>query len=125
MNFVHLHVHSHYSLLDGLGTPEALVLRAKELGMTSLALTDHGAMYGIIEFYKACKKHDIKPIVGMETYVAPRKLTDKVSKLDSSPYHLTLWAKDLDGYRNLMKLTSIAHLEGYYYKPRVDWEVLV
>jgi len=119
-NFVHLHVHSHYSLLDGLGTPEALVLRAKELGMNSLALTDHGAMYGAIEFYKAAKAHNIKPIIGMETYIAPRTLYDKVSKLDSNPYHLVLLAKDLDGYRNLMKLTSIAHLEGYYYKPRID-----
>ncbi|MDH4359088.1 MAG: DNA polymerase III subunit alpha [Candidatus Berkelbacteria bacterium] len=123
-DFVHLHVHSHYSLLDGLGTPEALVLRAKELGMTALALTDHGAMYGAVEFYKDCKKNDIKPIIGMETYVAPRGLADKVSKLDSTPYHLTLWAKNPEGYRNLMKLTSIAHLEGYYYRPRVDKETL-
>ena len=123
-DFVHLHVHSHYSLLDGLGTPEALVLRAKELGMSALALTDHGAMYGAIEFYKAAKKEGIKPIVGVEAYVAPRSLTDKVSKLDSNPYHLTLFAKNTEGYRNLMKLVSIAHLEGYYYKPRVDKKAL-
>lgn len=123
-DFVHLHVHSHYSLLDGLGTPEALVLRAKELGMHSLALTDHGAMYGAIEFYKAAKKEGIKPIIGVETYIAPRTLSDKVSKLDSNPYHLALFAKDAEGYRNLMKLVSIAYLEGYYYKPRIDKNVL-
>lgn len=122
--FVHLHVHSHYSLLDGLGTPKALVKRAKEMGMEALALTDHGAMYGAIEFYKAAKEEGIKPLIGVEIYVAPRKQTDKVSKLDSSPYHLILIAKNLEGYRNLMKLDSIAHLEGFYYKPRVDKETL-
>lgn len=122
--FVHLHVHSHYSLLDGLGTPKALVKRAKEMGMEALALTDHGAMYGAIEFYKAAKDEGIKPLIGVEMYIAPRKQTDKVSKLDSSPYHLILIAKNLEGYRNLMKLDSIAHLEGFYYKPRVDKETL-
>ncbi len=123
-NFVHLHVHSHYSLLDGLAKPAELVERAKELGMSALALTDHGAMYGAIEFYKAAKAAEIKPIVGVETYVAPRTLQDKVSKLDSSPYHLTLFAKDVEGYQNLMRLVSIAHLEGFYYKPRVDKDIL-
>jgi len=123
-DFVHLHVHSHYSLLDGLGTPKALVKRAKEMGMEALALTDHGAMYGAIDFYKAAKEEGIKPLIGVEIYIAPRKLTDKVSKLDSSPYHLILIAKDVEGYRNLMKLDSIAHLEGFYYKPRVDKETL-
>ncbi len=118
--FVHLHVHSHYSLLDGLGTPTGIVERAKEMGMNSVALTDHGSMYGIIEFYKAAKAAEIKPIVGMEAYVAPRLLSEKVSKLDSNPYHLILIAKNLDGYLNLMRLTSIGHLEGFYYKPRVD-----
>lgn len=123
-DFVHLHVHSHYSLLDGLGTPKALIKRAKEMGMEALALTDHGAMYGAIEFYKAAREVGIKPLVGVEIYVAPRKLTDKVSKLDSSPFHLILIAKNVEGYRNLMKLDSIAHLEGFYYKPRVDKEIL-
>ena len=119
-NFVHLHVHSHYSLLDGLGTPAQIVERAKEMGMNAVALTDHGSMYGIIEFYKAARAAGIKPIVGMEAYVAPRLLNEKVSKLDSSPYHLILIAKNLEGYLNLMRLSSIGHLEGFYYKPRVD-----
>ncbi len=123
-DFVHLHVHSHFSLLDGLGTPTAIVKKAKELGMEAVALTDHGAMYGAIEFYKAAKEEGIKPLVGVEIYVAPRKLSDKVSKLDSSPHHLVLIAKNVEGYRNLMKLDSIAQLEGFYYKPRVDKETL-
>ena len=123
-NFVHLHVHSHYSLLDGLAKPQELVDRAKELGMDALAITDHGAMYGAIEFYKAAKAAEIKPIIGVETYVAPRSLHDKVSKLDSNPYHLTLFARNAEGYQNLMRLVSIAHLEGYYYKPRVDKKLL-
>jgi len=124
INFVHLHVHSHYSLLDGLGTPEQLVLRAKEMGMNSVAITDHGSMYGAIEFYKAAKAAEIKPIIGCEMYVSPRLMTDKVSKLDSSPYHLILLAKNLEGYINLMKITSLGHLEGFYYKPRIDKEHL-
>ncbi|MCX6810034.1 MAG: DNA polymerase III subunit alpha [Candidatus Berkelbacteria bacterium] len=124
MNFTHLHLHTHYSLLDGLGKPEEFILSAKEMGMNSLAITDHGAMYGAIEFYKAAKAAQIKPIIGVEVYVAPRSLTDKISKLDSSPYHLILLAKNLEGYQNLMKLTSIAHLEGFYYKPRVDKKIL-
>jgi len=124
IKFCHLHVHSHYSLLDGLGTPQQIVLRAKEMGMDAVAITDHGAMYGAIEFYKAAKAAGIKPIIGMEAYVAPRKLTEKVSKLDSNPYHLILLAKNLDGYLNLMRLSSIGHLDGFYYKPRVDKETL-
>lgn len=123
-NFVHLHVHSHYSLLDGLGTPAQIIERAKEMDMNAVALTDHGAMYGTIEFYKAAKAAEIKPIIGMEAYVAPRSLTEKVSKLDSNPYHLILLAKNLDGYLNLMRLSSIGHLEGFYYKPRVDKKTL-
>jgi len=119
-DFVHLHVHSHFSLLDGLATPVQLIERAQELGMGALAITDHGAMYGVIEFYKTAKKAGIKPIIGVEAYIAPRSLKDKVSKLDSNPYHLTLWAKNDEGYRNLMKIVSIAHLEGYYYRPRID-----
>lgn len=123
-DFVFLHTHSHYSLLDGLGKPEEIVAKAKEYGCEAVALTDHGAMYGAIDFYKAAKEIGIKPIIGVEAYIAPRTLKDKVSKLDSNPYHLCLFAKDLDGYRNLMKLTSIAHLEGYYYKPRIDKKTL-
>jgi DNA polymerase-3 subunit alpha len=122
--FVHLHTHSHYSLLDGLGKIPDLVLRAKELGMDALALTDHGVMYGAIEFYKECQKLGIKPIIGVEAYIAPRKMTDKETKADGSPYHLILLSKNEAGYKNLMKITTAAHLEGYYYKPRVDKEFL-
>ena len=122
--FVHLHVHTHYSLLDGMGKIPDYLDKAKSLGMTALAITDHGVMYGAIEFYKEAKKRDIKPIIGCECYVAPRKLTDKTGKIDTKPNHLILLAKDLRGYKNLMKLTTIAHLDGYYYKPRVDKEVL-
>lgn len=123
-DFVFLHTHSHYSLLDGLGKPEAIIEKAKNYGCEAVAITDHGAMYGVIDFYKIAKASGIKPVIGVEAYVAPRTLKDKESKLDSSPFHLCLFAKDLDGYHNLMKLTSIAHLEGFYYKPRIDKETL-
>ncbi|MFC1612547.1 DNA polymerase III subunit alpha [Patescibacteria group bacterium] len=122
--FCHLHCHSHYSLLDGMPKIPELVSRAKELGMTSLALTDHGVTYGLIEFYKECKKNDIKPILGVEAYVAPRGHKDKESGVDIKPYHLVLLAKNEEGYKNLLRLTSIAHLDGHYYKPRVDKELL-
>ncbi len=122
--FTHLHVHSHFSLLDGLIKIDDLVKRAKELKMTSLALTDHGVMYGAIEFYQKAKEAGIKPIIGVETYVAPRRLHQKMPKLDSTPYHLVLLAKDKTGYQNLCKLTTVAHLKGYYYKPRIDFELL-
>lgn len=124
MSFVHLHVHSHYSLLDGLGKVDELIAKAVEYGMPALALTDHGVMYGAIEFYKKAKKAGIKPIVGVEAYVARNLHTDKRPKLDEKPYHLILLAKDETGYRNLTKLTTIAHLDGFYYKPRIDWELL-
>lgn len=124
MSFVNLHTHSHYSLLDGFGSPEAIVLRAKELGCPAVALTDHGVTYGLVEFFNAAKKHDIKPVLGCEIYVAPRKMTDKDSKLDVKPYHLTLLAKNNDGYLNLLRLVTKANLEGFYYKPRVDYETL-
>ncbi len=120
--FIHLHTHSHYSLLDGLGTIDSLISEAKNQGATALALTDHGSMYGIIEFYQKCKKADIKPIIGVEAYIATGSLTDRNSK--EKPYHLILLAETTEGYKNLLKLTSIAHLEGFYYKPRVDWETL-
>ncbi len=122
--FTHLHVHSHYSLLDGLSKIDQLVSRAKELGMTSIALTDHGVMYGAIPFYNACLDAGIKPIIGVEAYIAPRSLHDKSGKVDSDYYHLTLLAANETGYQNLLKLTTIAHIDGYYYKPRIDLEVL-
>lgn len=122
--FVHLHSHTEYSLLDGITKISALVKRVKELGMDSIAITDHGSMYGAIEFYKACKAEGIKPIIGCEMYIARRSHTDKEGKQDAEPYHLTVLAKNDQGYKNLMKLVSIAHLDGYYYRPRVDKELL-
>lgn len=122
--FVHLHSHTQYSLLDGLSKIPKLVKKAKELGMDALAITDHGVMYGAIEFYKACKEAGIKPIIGVEMYVARRLHTDKEAKLDSEPYHLTVLAKNYTGYLNLMKLISIAHIDGFYYRPRVDRQLL-
>jgi len=124
MKFTHLHVHTHYSLLDGMIQIDALIERAKKLGMTGVAITDHGAMYGAIEFYKKATAAGIKPIIGMESYVAKRKLTDKEPRIDDTRYHLVLLAKNNEGYKNLIKLNSIAHLEGFYYKPRIDKEVL-
>lgn len=123
-DFIHLHVHSHYSLLDGLPKISQLLDKAQEFGMPALALTDHGVMYGALEFYTKAKEKGINPIVGLETYIAPRSIYDRIPKIDTNPYHLTLLAKDYQGYLNLMKLTTIAHLEGYYYKPRLDKEIL-
>ncbi len=119
-DFVHIHTHSHYSMLDGMAKVPDLVNKAKELGMSALALTDHGVMHGAVEFYEECTEAGIKPIIGCEVYVAPRTLKDKVPRVDAYPYHLILVAKDMEGYKNLIQLTTIAHLEGYYYKPRVD-----
>ncbi len=124
MNFVHLHTHSHYSLLDGMSNIDDMVKLAKEHGMTAIGLTDHGVMYGAIDFYTACVKNGIKPIIGVETYVANRSRFQKESHVDNKRYHLTLLAKDNAGYQNLIKLTTAAHLEGYYYKPRVDKDLL-
>ena len=122
--FVHLHVHSHYSLLDGLAKIDQLVSRAKELGMEALALTDHGALYGAVAFAQACVKAGIKPIIGVEAYVATRSRFDRDPRLDGTRYHLTLLARNAEGYRNLVQLITASHLEGFYYKPRVDKELL-
>ncbi len=124
MSFVNLHAHSHYSLLDGFGSPEAIILRAKELGYPAAALTDHGVTYGLIEFYNKAKKHGIKPILGCEIYIANRTRFDKEAKVDVKPYHMTLLAKNNEGYNNLLTLVTKAHLEGFYYKPRVDYGLL-
>ena len=124
MSFVHLHTHSHYSLLDGLAKIPELVRRAKEFGMPALALTDHGNLYGAIEFYKACKKASIKPIIGVEAYIAARSLYEKSPGIDDKRYHLILLAKNLAGYKNLIKLVTTAHLDGFYYKPRIDKQAL-
>ena len=122
--FVHLHVHSEFSLLDGANRIKDLPVRAKELGMDAMAITDHGVMFGAIDFYKACKANGIKPIIGCEVYVAPRKLTDKEPGVDNKYNHLILLAKNITGYHNLCKLVSISFVDGYYYKPRIDKEVL-
>lgn len=124
IKFTHLHNHSHYSLLDGLPKIDEMIKRTKEFGLDSLALTDHGTMYGIIEFYQSCQEAGIKPILGVEAYVAPHRLTDKRPKIDERPYHLLLLAYNYAGYQNLLRLTSLAHLQGYYYRPRIDKAVL-
>jgi len=124
MSFVHLHNHTHYSLLDGLAKIPELIKKAKEYGMPALAITDHGNMYGAIEFYKKCLAEDIKPIIGVEVYVATRTRFDKEAHIDARRFHLTLLAKNLTGYRNLIKIVTKANLEGYYYKPRVDHDLL-
>ncbi|WP_428936848.1 DNA polymerase III subunit alpha [Fontivita pretiosa] len=126
-SFVHLHVHTHYSLLDGACKVQDLVKRAKALGMSSLAITDHGCMFGVIEFFNECKKEGIKPILGMEAYMAPgdrRERSTPGGNPGEAAYHLLLLAQNLEGYRNLIKLSSIAYREGFYYKPRIDKEVL-
>ncbi len=123
-DFVHLHVHSEYSLLDGMIRIKDLPVRAKELGMKAIALTDHGVMYGAVDFYKECKKNDIKPIIGCEVYVAPRSRFEKEAGRDSGYNHLILLAKNKEGYQNLSKLVSLSFVEGFYYKPRIDLEIL-
>ena len=122
--FVHLHIHSEFSLLDGANRIKDIPVIAKELGMDSIAITDHGAMFGVVDFYKACKANGVKPIIGCEVYVAPRTRHDKDPKLDSKYNHLILLAKDMQGYRNLSKLVSLSYTEGFYYKPRIDKEIL-
>ncbi|NCP58180.1 DNA polymerase III subunit alpha [Candidatus Wolfebacteria bacterium] len=124
MKFVHLHTHSHYSLLDGLAKIDDLIDRAKELGMKALALTDHGNLYGAVEFYKKAVKAEIKPILGVETYVAPRSRFEKQAKIDDNYFHLILLAENNLGWKNMIKLITKSHLEGFYYRPRVDKELL-
>ena len=125
MNFTHLHVHTEYSLLDGASKIKELVARTKELGMDSIAITDHGVMYGVIDFYRACREVGIKPIIGCEVYVAPGSRFDReVGRGEDRYYHLVLLAENDLGYHNLMKIVSRGFTEGYYYKPRVDMEVL-
>ncbi|MBX4205479.1 MAG: DNA polymerase III subunit alpha [Candidatus Doudnabacteria bacterium] len=121
--FTHLHVHTHFSLLDGLSQIEDLVAAAKARDFESLAITDHGVMYGTIEFYNACREAGIKPIIGVEAYIAPRSMADK-EKPDANYFHLTLLAENEIGYKNLLKLTTLAHTQGYYYKPRIDLTAL-
>ncbi|MDK2799729.1 MAG: polymerase subunit alpha [Clostridiales bacterium] len=123
-SFVHLHVHTQYSLLDGACRIKNLIKRTKELGMDSIAITDHGVMYGVIEFYKEALNNGIKPILGCEVYTAARSRHDKVNELDGKQGHLVLLAKDMTGYKNLMHLVSVGFTEGFYYKPRVDFEIL-
>ena len=123
-DFVHLHIHSEFSLLDGANRIKDLPVRAKELGMNSIAITDHGVMYGAIDFYKACKKEGVKPIIGCEVYVAPRSRLQKEPGIDNKYYHLILLAKNNQGYKNLSKLVSLSFIDGYYYKPRIDHEIL-
>ncbi len=123
--FIHLHTHSHYSLLDGLTKLEAMVDIAKKAEMPAIALTDHGNMYGAIEFYKLCKKAGIKPIIGVEAYITSGNRKDKIAEAGAKRYyHLILLAKNLKGYKNLIRLVTLANLEGYYYKPRMDKEIL-
>lgn len=123
--FTHLHVHTEYSLLDGSGKIKEMISRAKELGMDSLAITDHGVMYGVIDFYEAAKAEGINPIIGCEVYVAPGSRFDKESGMSESRYnHLILLAENNIGYANLIKIVSIGFIDGFYYKPRVDMEVL-
>lgn len=123
-DFVHLHVHTEFSLLDGLCKIGPIIKKVKEFGMDSVAITDHGALYGAVDFYLKAKDAGVNPIVGVETYVAKRSRFDKENGVDNEPYHLLLLAKDYIGYKNLLKLVSTSYLDGFYYKPRVDKEIL-
>ncbi|HEX2979302.1 MAG TPA: DNA polymerase III subunit alpha, partial [Anaerolineaceae bacterium] len=124
MSFVHLHVHSEYSLLDGFSNLKKLVKRVHEMGMPAVALTDHGTMFGVVEFYKAAKDTGVKPIIGLEAYLAPRNMGDRDSKLDKQASQLLLLAENEVGYRNLLEIASAAQLKGFYYHPRIDHEFL-
>ena len=124
MSFTHLHVHTEYSLLDGSNKIKECVARVKELGMDSCAITDHGVMFGVIDFYRAAKDAGIKPILGCEVYVAPNSRFDKEPGGEERYHHLVLLAENNEGYANLVKIVSAGFTEGYYYKPRVDKEIL-
>ena len=123
MSFVHLHLHTEFSLLDGACRIKKLVERVKELGQDAVAITDHGVMYGVIDFYRACREAGVKPIIGCEVYVATRTRFDKVNKIDGNN-HLILLCKNETGYKNLIKMVSAAFVEGFYSKPRVDKQLL-
>ncbi|MCJ7829576.1 PHP domain-containing protein, partial [Patescibacteria group bacterium] len=124
MKFTHLHVHSHYSLLDGLPKIDELLDYVQKLGMDSVALTDHGNIYGAVELYKKAKEKGIKPIIGAEMYLALDKMTQERPNIDDKRYHLVLLVKNEQGYKNLVKLLTEAHLKGFYYKPRIDEDLL-
>ena len=123
MDFTHLHVHTEYSLLDGTARINDIIERAKQMGMHSIALTDHGVMYGVVEFYKKAAQEGLKPIIGCEVYVAPGSMDDKIKAMKEYS-HLILLAKDNTGYRNLMRLSSSAFTRGFYHKPRIDYDIL-
>ena len=124
MSFVHLHVHTEYSLLDGACRIDQIMERVKELGQSAIAITDHGVMYGCIDFYKAAKAAGIKPIIGCEVYVARRGMDDRIHGIDNDPYHLVLLCENRKGYENLCYLVSQAFIHGFYGKPRVDLNLL-
>src|SRR5512143_1790773 len=124
MSFSHLHVHTEYSLLDGFSNILTLVKRVKEMEMGAIAITDHGTMFGVIDFYKAAREAGVKPIIGLEAYMAPRGMQDRDAKLDRNAYHLLLLAENETGYKNLLKIASAAQLEGFYYYPRIDHDYL-
>ena len=124
MSFAHLHVHTEYSMLDGFSNIKKLVKRVKEMNMPAVAITDHGTMFGVIDFYKAAKAAEVKPIIGLEAYMAARGMTDRDSKLDKKSYHLLLLAENETGYKNLLQIASAAQLEGFYYYPRIDRDFL-
>jgi len=124
MSFVHLHVHTHYSLLDGFSKIKKLVKRTKELGMPAVAISDHGNMFGVIEFYQAAKAMGVKPVIGMEGYISPRGMHEKDAQFDKRSSHILLLAENQTGYQNLLKIASASQLEGFYYHPRVDKEFL-
>ncbi|MBQ3103617.1 MAG: DNA polymerase III subunit alpha, partial [Oscillospiraceae bacterium] len=124
MSFAHLHVHTEYSLLDGACRISGLAKRAKELGQTAVAITDHGVMYGVIDFYRACKAEGVKPIIGCEVYVAPRTRFDKMHEFDSEARHLVLLCENEEGYRNLSYMVSMAFSQGFYIRPRIDMDLL-
>ena len=124
-SFVHLHTHSEFSLLDGASRIEDMFAKAASLGMPALALTDHGAMFGALDFYQAGKRHDVKPILGVEAYVAPKSRFDRTPGDDEEKYrHLTILVRNEEGYRNLLRLVTDAHLEGFWHRPRIDKELM-